>query len=191
MNLTPTIERAIQKASLLHRNQERRGSPNFPYITHLFSVAAILSNYTRDEEVIVAGLLHDTLEDTTYTREELQTDFGKSIAEIVEQVSETKEESGQKVPWKTRKEGYIGRLETARREALMVSAADKIHNLRSTISDFQRYGPSIWKNYSAGPEEQLWFNREVLAVLKNRLNNGIVAEFEGVYQEAEKLLLPS
>ena len=187
MVLTPTIERAIQKASLLHRNQERRGAPNFPYITHLFSVAAILSNYTRDEEVIVAGLLHDTLEDTAYTKKDLEADFGKSVAEIVSEVSETKEENGQKVAWKVRKQRYIDTLKEARREALLVSAADKIHNLRSAIEDFKKHGPAIWKHFSSGPKDLLWFNREVLEVLKTRLNNGIVAEFETVYDEAALL----
>lgn len=176
-------------ASILHREQERRGAPNFPYITHLFSVAAILSNYTRDEDTIVAGLLHDTLEDTVYTAERLEEDFGKEVREIVEGVTEVKEENGLKLPWKERKERYIEGLKIARRESLLVSAADKLHNLRSNVDDFKKHGPAIWKNFSSGPEELLWYNQSVLAVLKNRLNNAIVAELEAQIEEAESLFL--
>ncbi len=185
MVLTPTIERAIKKASILHRAQERRGEVNFPYITHLFSVAAILSMYTRDEEVIVAGLLHDTLEDTEYTEEELEKDFGVAIKEIVVQVSEIKEKNGNKVLWHDRKRAYIEVLKTARREALLVSAADKIHNMRSILDDFKKHGHAIWKNFSTPPDDLLWFYRELLVVLKSRLNNAIVGELQEVYNEAE------
>jgi (p)ppGpp synthase/HD superfamily hydrolase len=187
MQLTPTIELAIKKASILHDGQTRRGEKSFPYLTHLFSVATILSEYTRDEKTIIAGLLHDTIEDTKYTFEELENEFGKEVKDIVYYVTEVKMCGGQKIPWKERKDAYLALLEEASRSALFVSAADKIHNLQSTIDDYKKHGPMIWKNFSTSVENNMWFYKSVLEVLKRRLNNGIVDEYERVLKEADEL----
>lgn len=187
MQLTPTIELAIKKASILHDGQKRRGEKSFPYLTHLFSVASILSEYTRDEAVIIAGLLHDSIEDTTYSLEELEKEFGKEVRDIVFYVTEIKEHRGLKIPWKDRKDAYITLLEEASREALFVSAADKIHNLRSTIDDFKKFGPAIWKNFGSSVENNLWFYSSVLEVLRRRLNNAIVDEYQKTLDEAKRL----
>ena len=81
------IEQAIRAASVLHKNQLRKGSMPFPYITHLVATAFTLMDYTDDEDVIIAALLHDTLEDTDYTIDELQEDFGGKVRELVEAVT--------------------------------------------------------------------------------------------------------
>ncbi len=187
MQLTPNIERAIKKASILHDGQKRRGEKSFPYLTHLFSVATILSEYTRDEQVIIAGLLHDTIEDTDYTFEELEGEFGREVRDIVYFVTEVKVQGDKRISWKPRKDAYIALLEDANREALFVSAADKIHNLRSTIDDFKKYGPSIWKNFNTSVENNLWFYASVHEVLKRRLNSVIVDEYEKTLNEAKEL----
>ena len=187
MQLTPTIELAIKKASILHDGQKRKGEKSFPYLTHLFSVATLLSEYTRDETVIIAGLLHDTIEDTGYSYDELENEFGKEIRDMVFYVTEVKERNGEKIPWKERKLGYLALLEVAPREALFVCTADKIHNLQSTIDDFKKFGPSIWKNFTTSVESNIWFYDSVLEVLRRRLNSGIVDDYERVLYEAKKL----
>jgi (p)ppGpp synthase/HD superfamily hydrolase len=187
MQLTPTIELAIKKASILHDGQKRKGEKSFPFLTHLFSVAALLSEYTRDENVIIAGLLHDTLEDTAYTIEDLTNDFGNEVAEIVQYVTEIKERAGQKIPWMERKLAYLSLLENANRGALFVSTADKIHNLQSTIDDFKKFGPSIWKNFNSSVENNLWFYSSVLEVLHRKLNSPIILVYEKVLDEAKEL----
>ena len=89
---TYKIEQAIKAAAILHDGQLRKGNVPLPYITHLYAVAMILESYTEDEDTIVAGLLHDTLEDTDYTPEELEADFGKEVCEAVLAVTEPAED---------------------------------------------------------------------------------------------------
>src|SRR3990167_6351226 len=87
MTFTPKIHKTIGKAALLHKDQKRKHG-NLPYITHSYSVAFILSRYTKDEDIICAGLLHDTIEDCDYSAEQLKADFGDRIASIVLGVTE-------------------------------------------------------------------------------------------------------
>ena len=190
MTLTPTIERAIKRASLLHKGQSRKSEKDVPYITHLFSVAALLSTYVDKEDVIVAGLLHDTLEDTPYGEDELENEFGPEIKKIVLSVTEATYREKEKImfSWKERKDRYLEKLRVAEAPALMVATADKIHNLQTIIDDFKKHGPSIWKNFNAGLEEQLWFFKAVLDIVEERLDSKIVPHFRRVFNKAEKLL---
>ena len=145
MKLTPKIQKAINRAAELHRKQIRKGD-GLPYIVHPFSVAWILSDYTTDEDIIVAGLLHDVLEDVRgYNYEDLKRDFGEKIAKIVREVSEEKENLG-KNNWKERKRKYLQHLKTANFEAKMICAADKIHNLSSLIEAYRKLGKNHLKN---------------------------------------------
>ena len=134
---TPQIEKAIHKTSILHRKQTRKGEDELPYITHLFSVFIILAKYTQDEDILIAGLLHDTIEDTPYTEDELEKDFGPRIREIVEGVTEKEEKDGRKLDWVERKEEYVRGLEAGPEGSLYVSAADKIHNFTSIIEAYK------------------------------------------------------
>lgn len=186
MIVTPKIERAIRKASVIHDGQRRRGGDNPPYVSHLFSVAAIVSKYTGDEDTIVAALLHDALEDTPYGREELARDFGEPVACLIDGVSEVKAWDERDVPWRERKEAYLAALRTAPAGSLYISAADKIHNLSSLIEEFDVAGDALWDIFRR-PEEQMWFFGEVLSTLKNRLESGIVSEYERVYTEAARV----
>lgn len=187
MNLTPRIEQAIRAACLLHDGQKRKAERDIPYVSHLFSVAALLSNHAKDEDVVIGGLLHDSLEDTGYTYEALESDFGARVAQMVRDVTEIKERNGSPIAWKDRKRGYVDGLREATAEGLMVAAADKIHNLSTTISDFEIHGPGIWKNFSVPIEEQMWFYREVLLVLEDRLESGIVSEYQEVVKRAKEV----
>ncbi|MCH7529953.1 bifunctional (p)ppGpp synthetase/guanosine-3',5'-bis(diphosphate) 3'-pyrophosphohydrolase [Patescibacteria group bacterium] len=189
MKLTPKIEKAIIKAAVLHRGQSRKGEVVYPYITHLYSVAIILSNYTDDEDVIVAGLLHDAIEDTKYTPDKLENDFGKKVREIVLGVTENYSNENKKNSWKERKEKYAANLHGASDESVLVSAADKIHNLNTTIADYKKHGPVIWGNFNAPIEEQMQFYSNILKICHERLKSNIVSEFETVYNEASELFI--
>ncbi|MCD6148700.1 HD domain-containing protein [bacterium] len=192
MKLTPKIQKAINLAGVLHYRQKRKGD-GLPYITHPYSVAFILSDYTNDENIIVAGLLHDVLEDVPgYSETDMEKDFGKKIAKIVKQVSEEKtlkSKGEKKKTWRMRKSNYLEGLRSASREALMVCAADKIHNLNSFIEAYKEQGERIAKKFNASIKEKLWFYGEVLKRLKKRLKNNIVRELEKKYKKAEKLFL--
>jgi len=184
MKLTPLIQKALRKASELHLGQCRKGS-ELPYIIHPVSVAIILSNYTNDEKIIAAGLLHDVLEDVpNYCFADLKRDFGIKVANLVKEVTEDK-----MATWQTRKEKYIDHLKSASREALLIAAADKIHNLRSHADDHRAIGKEMWKKFNASPEKNLWFYGEVIKVLKKRLKGNIVKELESAYREAKRVIL--
>lgn len=193
MILSPKIQKAINLASRLHSGQARKGDSGLPYISHPFSVALILSSYTKDEDVIVAGLLHDVLEDVRdYYHDDLVRDFGQNVAQIVKGVSEDKDpniKSDEKASWEERKSKYIKGLESASNESLLVCAADKIHNLQSMIDAYQEKGDALWKNFNSPKDKKIWFYAEVLKVLKLRLESPIVYELQEVYTKAEKILL--
>lgn len=191
MTLTTKIEKAIKRASILHEGQVRKSTKNVPYITHLFSVADLLSTYADKEDVIVAGLLHDTLEDTPYTEEDLESEFGSSIKETVLSVTEVTfyQRSGAIFPWKERKEIYLEKLKTAGADALMVSAADKIDNLEGMIEGYRKNGQSVWESFRGSPEEQIWFFGAVLAILEERLQSDIVQHFRRVFEESKTIFL--
>src|SRR3989338_266608 len=190
MQLTPKIQYAINRAAELHNGQMRKVSKS-PFFTHPFSVAVILSSYTKDEDVIVAGLLHDVLEDVPkYTYGHMKKEFGERIANIVRGVTEEKSPRTKrtaKETWMERKETYLKKLRKDSHEAMMISAADKMHNLRSMMDEYKKSGGKIWAKFNAPEERKLWFYGEVVSVLKERLDNPIVKELEEAYEDAEKL----
>lgn len=187
---TPRLEQAIQKAVQVHKHQIRRTPDEMPYITHLISVFTILLSYTRDEDVLIAGLMHDAIEDTSYTFEELEADFGKRVRNIVAGVTETKEMDGQPLPWKARKLSNVKNFNTCKQESLLVGAVDKIYNLNALIQDYEIYGDSLWDFLSPGPEEKLWFHRKVIDVFEEKLENKRLLEaVKEVYQRAHETFL--
>ena len=184
MLLTPNIERAIRVAAILHDGQKRKGEGKPPYVTHPFSVAVILSEYTTDENTIIGGLLHDTIEDTSYIKQEMINDFGEKVAEIVCGVSEEQIRDGKKLSWKERKNSYIERLKKAPNESLMVAAADKIHNLSSILRE-QENAEQLFSSNPITAKDYLWFYEEVFTILKEGLDNDIIKKFEKVYGDAK------
>lgn len=196
MNITdfPVIQCAINKATVLHAKQIRKGD-GLPYIIHPYGVALILSNFTEDTDTIIAGLLHDVLEDIAdYTEDDMKRDFGEKITSIVKSVSEEKDPRQPKdfrLPWVERKKRYLAHLETASEEAVMVSAADKIHNLLSMMSAHEEQGDALWSKFNSPQEDKLWFYNEVLKTARQRLKNGIVDVLERVYKEAQAKLTAS
>ena len=114
MTLSPRINQAIRLASHLHRNQLRMDSLKTPYVSHLFSVAFLISSATDDEDTIIAGLMHDSLEDVKgYTIEDLKNDCGEEVAEIVKHVTEPLDANkmdSEQLPWLQRKEEYLKNL---------------------------------------------------------------------------------
>ena len=192
MNLTPKIQKALNTASLLHQEQKRKAD-GLPYIVHPVGVAWIVSNYTTDEEVVCAALLHDVLEDVDrarYDYDRLKADFGEKVASIVQDVSEDKDASitktAAKATWLERKQKYLDHLRTAGDEALLVSAADKIHNLTAMIDAHAVRGEAIWTTFNSPADKKLWFYEEVLKILQSRLTSGIVEELSMILARARK-----
>lgn len=127
---TDKIINTINLASRLHKHQTRHDEFETPYVTHLFAVSMYIASITDDENLIMAGLMHDSLEDVAeYTYEDLVIDCGEKVANIVRGVTEDKS-----LPYKERKLAYLEHLQSGSIESLIVSLADKIHNAKSYIT---------------------------------------------------------
>ena len=182
------IEQAIRAAAVLHDGQTRKGAEPYPYITHLISVAFMLSDYGADEDTIVAGLLHDTLEDTSYTPEELEADFGADVREIVEGVTDALNAEREQYTWKERQERYLKTLSLAPRPSLMISAADKIHNMRSIVEEYSEQ-PHLFMKHFGRSIDDLTNKYDALRLLfHERLDGGIVKEYDHVHVMFNKFL---
>lgn len=181
MKHTPRIDRAIQISARLHRHQVRKDKHETPYSSHPFAVMFIASKYTKDEDTLVAALLHDVLEDVELPYEEkeniIRNEFGEKVLNIVHGVTEDKDPLYKKRgmdEWKRVRVKYVENLKTAPEESLYISAADKIHNLMSLSVNLEEEGEEFWKKMANPPEGRDWFYREVFAVLKSRLKSEIV-----------------
>src|SRR4051794_27195355 len=154
------IEKALQTASKSHEGQYRKNT-DIPYITHPVAVGMMLLKAGYSEEIVAAGILHDTVEDTPLTLKDLKKEFGANIAEMVEGSSEP----DKSLPWKNRKEHTIEFLKTASEEIRAVVCADKLHNIRSIIRDYKKMGEEVWKKFNAGREQQKWYYTNVVESL--------------------------
>lgn len=186
---TYKLEQAIRAVTILHEDQLRRGSIPLPYVSHLIAVFAILRDYTTDEDTLVAALLHDTLEDTDYTVEELKEDFGGPIAEIVLSVTEPSEIGGEKPTWIQKKRAYVKQLKKADQKALMVCAADKIHNFRSAVEEYYEAHDRFLQDFGPNLEDRMEVNQAISNVLNSKLKNDIVHEFNTTFTEYKNFLI--
>lgn len=173
MTWTPTIDRALAVAAFCHAGQTRKDGPT-PYIAHPVAVAMIVSDFTEDQDVVAAALLHDVLEDvppSVYSAEDMTAEFGERVTEMVRGVSEEKTAGQATPPWRIRKEGYLATLADDSEECLLISAADKIHNLRSMVTAHGKLGDAMWEVFNAGPEELLWFYGAIADTVSERLGD--------------------
>ena len=156
------IEEAIEVAAEAHHGQYRKGTRT-PYITHPYAVGLILMEAGCAEAVIIAGILHDTVEDTELTLEFIRERFGDHIANIVDGCSENKA-----LRWRARKTERIEALRTASPEVCIVTCADKLHNLRTIISEYDVIGDTVWERFHGGVEDQAWYYRSILGAISDR-----------------------
>ena len=159
------IEEAIELAAQAHDGQFRKGTRT-PYISHPYAVGLMLMETGCSEAVVIAGILHDTVEDTDLTLECIRKNFGDSIAEIVDGCSENKS-----LRWRERKTERIEALKTATTEVCLVTCADKLHNLRTVISEYDDIGDAVWERFHGGEEAQAWYYRSVLESLQMHKEN--------------------
>jgi (p)ppGpp synthase/HD superfamily hydrolase len=183
---TGRIERAIALALRAHEAQVRKGDGRLPYVVHPVTVALILSRYTGDEDTIIAGLLHDTLEDTVVTKEEIERAFGEKVRDTVLDVTEP---DLPRLSWETRKARYLRRLQTAPRPSLLVAGADKIANLISMIAAHAAAGDTLWEWFDAPPGMKLGFYRQVHGLIRGAWSGcPLLQEFGNRLEEAERKL---
>jgi (p)ppGpp synthase/HD superfamily hydrolase len=176
----------------------RKGT-KLPYLTHPANIAVILTRYGRDEDTVVAGILHDVVEDCVrdgYTREMLEQrmgeKFGDSVLRTVLQVTYRRlDDEGVELSSAQRKEDYLERLSDANEPARWVCAADKLHNARSILSDLQRTldPQTIWSRFGGGREGTVKWYRDVYERLKSvGFDTPIMEELRATVEELEKQL---
>lgn len=156
------IKKAIAYATEKHASQVRKGS-GLPYIIHPLEVWQILRNNYCPVNVQIAGLLHDTLEDTDATPEEIENLFGREILEIVQTESEDKSKT-----WKERKQHTIDHLATSSKETMQVCCADKLSNCRAQLYDYKQIGDALFDRFNkqSTPDLQAWYYKSICEALK-------------------------
>ena len=185
---TYRIELAIRAASILHKDQVRKGNIAIPYASHLFAVAMILSDYTEDEDTIIAALLHDTLEDTDYTADELQEDFGGTVREYVEALTEPQDNKNKSYTWRERKSLYAKHLRNAPQASLLIAAADKIHNMRTIVEEYYDDHERFRKEFEGSLEDRVLMYQDIANVINRGLDNEIIKEFNHVFDEYKNFI---
>jgi (p)ppGpp synthase/HD superfamily hydrolase len=173
---------AIEFANRIHRGQYRKGL-KIPKLVHLIRVMNTLYEYHCCEEVVIAGVLHDSLEDTQTSYDDLVNKFGQKVGDLVKGASE----QDKSLSWEERKKLTIDYLKTAPDDVLAIVCADKLDNLRSTRQDLQREGDEIWEKFNRGKDQQQWYFKSIIEVLKVKLINSptekMLRELEDEYTE--------
>lgn len=187
MPLSSRFTAALVFAAQRHAEQVRKLNGT-PYIAHLLRVAGIALEYGADEDEAIAALLHDVIEDQggPAARREIEQVFGQRVAEIVDGCSDT--DQTPKPPWRPRKEAYLARLAHASPSVRLVSAADKLDNVRSLIESYRQRGETVWLHFRGGREGTLWYFRGVLEVLKRAGSCPIVQELDRAMSELDRVV---
>lgn len=188
--LTERYDAALKFASDAHRRQLRKNG-DVPYLSHLLRVSGLVLDYGAHEDVAIAALLHDVVEDCggLAALEKMREKFGDDVAEIVLSASDsTAADSKNKAPWRERKEAYLRKLETCGDAAVLVSACDKLDNATSLLRSLTNCdAATILSKFNAGRESQLWFYDSVLAVLKKR-QSPVASELERAIEKLKQVL---
>ena len=172
------ISRAILFATERHIHQKRKGT-DLPYIVHPLEVMNILIRMNAEEELVAAGILHDTLEDTATTYKELAEHFGTAVAELVAAHTHPKKNDW----WETRQHA-LEILKDAPRPVQMLVLADKLSNLRSMAADYKLVGEQLWERFNAPKHMQSRYYSASLDALVRRSHDPATA---WAYQELEAL----
>jgi (p)ppGpp synthase/HD superfamily hydrolase len=171
----------MRTAVRAHQGQTRKDG-DLPYISHPCMVALILMRHGFPDTVIAAALLHDTVEDTPVTPEDLLREFGEEVAAIVASVT-----NDDALSWEEKKKKYIETVRAGSIAAKAVATADKIHNAESLIAAHAEQGTDVWKHFNTGREKKLWFEKAMLAMLKETWQHPLVDEYAALVERLEAL----
>ena len=152
---------AIDFATVKHLDQKRKDKKT-PAISHVLAVGLILSQITNDKEIVVAGVLHDVLEDTDTSKEEIRQTFGERVLKLVDDVSE----EDKTLDWATRKNNVLKKIAGIGRDSAMIKAADTLHNMYTLMCDVKKNGQAFFGNFNANKTDKLAYERKRLAELK-------------------------
>lgn len=166
--ITERFRLALDYAAQKHAQQTRKAS-DIPYLSHLLGVCSIVMANSTDEDVWIAALLHDSIEDQggEMTAIEIERMFDKRVAELVRGCSEmTATADAPKPTWLERKMDYLARLADTDPSVVLISVADKLHNARSVLADWRRCGDDVYCRFSQGKNGTHWYYQEMIKVYK-------------------------
>ena len=178
------IEQAIIYAGNAHVGRHRKGT-HMPYIIHPMETMMITAHLTDDIDTIAAAALHDVVEDTEYTYEDIRLAFGEKVARLVVEESEDKREGQDKaLTWRVRKEETIASTRSKSLEAKKIMLADKLSNLRASRRDYRVTGLEMWNKFNMKePSQQKWYYTSVLEVLEDLKDTPEYKEAEDIIRE--------
>ena len=184
---TELLDRAIVFAVKAHANTERRGK-GYPYIVHPLEAVEIVATMTADQELLAAAALHDTVEDTEVTVEQLKAEFGERIASLVADESDVMPEGmTEEDSWHQRKQAAIDRLSKASHDAKMVALGDKLSNMRAIARDYDEIGEALWNRFHTNdPKEHEWHYRGLADALRELEDTVAYKEFESLINKVFK-----
>lgn len=172
------LEKALQFASEAHRGQLRKVSGK-PYIIHPMETCVIVSNMTTDTELLAAALLHDTIEDTSVTYEQIEAEFGKRVADLVRSESEDKSKT-----WMERKQHTIDHIREKCLEEKILILGDKLSNIRSLNREFEKHGDVVWEFFKIKDKNmQGWYYKGVAEALTDLAAYPEYQEFVQLYDK--------
>lgn len=183
---TVRLASAFALAVELHGDHIRKGT-GVPYLTHLMAVSGLVGEFGGDEDLMIAGLLHDTLEDRPdrITREEIVRRFGWRVGRVVEGCSDCN--GWPKPPWRERKVAFIARLRDESGDVKLVAAADKLHNATTLLRDLRRLGDDLWHRFNAPKDQQCWYLRGCVDALRHGWHNDILLSLDETVTALEVL----
>jgi (p)ppGpp synthase/HD superfamily hydrolase len=188
--LTDRFDRALLYATHVHGGQTRKAT-SVPYVAHLLAVAATVLEYGGSEDMAIAALLHDAVEDQGGEPRlaDIRNRFGDRVADIVRSCSDSTAAAHQpKEDWHIRKTRYVERLAEVDAETLLVSLSDKIHNARSILRDLRKpeIGPAVWARFQPSKAETLWNYRELANAFRRLLPGQLSEELGEIVDVLEK-----
>ena len=181
---TELLDRAIIFAVHAHAGTERRGK-GYPYIVHPMETMEIVATMTADQELLAAAALHDTVEDTEVTVEQLKAEFGERIASLVADESDVMPEGlTEEASWHQRKQAAIDRLAKASHDAKMVALGDQLSNMRAIARDYAELGDALWNRFHAkDPKDHEWHYRGLADALSELKGTEAYREFESLINQ--------
>jgi (p)ppGpp synthase/HD superfamily hydrolase len=186
MRLSRQFEKALVYATRIHGGKLRKKT-RIPYIAHILGVAATALEYGANETEAIAALLHDAVEDCGGAKRlrAIERKFGKRVARIVEGCTDT--DQTPKPPWLKRKKTYVSHVRHASMATKLVSASDKLHNVRAILMDYRQEEEKLWSRFGGGKQGALWYYRALVNALSGKRIQPVVQEINRTLTELESL----
>ena len=186
MHLSPQFEKALAYATRIHGGQLRKKT-RIPYIAHILGVSAIAMEYGANETEAIAALLHDAGEDCGGAKRlrDIERKFGKDVARIVEGCTDT--DQTPKPPWLERKKAYVAHVRHAPMPTKLVSASDKLHNVRAILMNYRKERERLWSRFNGGKQGALWYYRALVKAFTGKRIEPLVQELDRTLTQLEFL----